>query len=369
MVSFILPDYIDENDINRCICLIKRQNILDIEIIIALSDSECANVSSDVIVVHKGTNEYETIKNVIDVSNGDYLYFISSCAISSSNCIEELVKSNNCKEKLYIAHDVICGQYYFISYYAFHRLNGKLFLRECFKQILSEIKNPYCISEFIWSEYRKLFTTVEFCDKAFVYYTDDFFIRNKNIEVVYEKEQFCNCLKQLILLDDDSRRIVENYLINTVHIDRSEKEEVCSLVSDYGDKSFKLMISFVIPIYQRKYMNACKTLNSSEYERVKNFLISIENEDEILSIALKKLSISPEMFSAMKRLDFNNYVAAVEDNTLFVAMQYPNGIKNIYGTELDEYVVSRYKNGCLGLKTIIKSFYAWLIYKISGMKG
>ena len=55
MVSFILPDYIDENDINRCICLIKRQNILDIEIIIALSGSECTKVSSDVIVVHKGT--------------------------------------------------------------------------------------------------------------------------------------------------------------------------------------------------------------------------------------------------------------------------------------------------------------------------
>ena len=128
-------------------------------------------------------------------------------------------------------------------------------------------------------------------------------------------------------------------------------------------------MQYVIAHYGKLYRNACKNLNEVAYDRVKEFLVNLNEEPELQTIALKKLSISPEMFGAMKRLDFHNYKYVVQDNTLFVAMQYPQGFQELSGTDLVNYVVSRYEQGRLGARTILKSIIAWLKNKVKRIRG
>jgi glycosyltransferase involved in cell wall biosynthesis len=360
MISVVIPDCQDGLYLIRCVNSIKRQTYTDIEIIAVWNENSDIKKIDGVTNLVREMENSETIKSICAIAKGEWIFFTSYFTVLSPNSLKELFYQSNDKV-ITIINEVNTNSNrddYDCVY--LHCLSGKLLKKNL---LIKEIppEDDYYLDYEIWERYKANFKEVNLSENAYCYYSisDDLELKKIN----YDKEKFVNTLFYIRKLDDKSRDSLERYLVYKINYEDSI-ENVCDDICEYACDSYYLMMNVVVNHYKVLYEDECKNLNRKEYERVKKFLVGLDDEVELQELALKKFNISQEMFSAMKRLEYRNYRYVVQNNALFVATVYPNGIQNLMGPQLAEYMISKYMQGQLGAGTLIKCFIGWLKYKM-----
>lgn len=361
----------------RCINSIRRQTYKNTEIIAMWDNEDEIEEIDNVNSITAPTEYIERINVAIEKANGEYIFFLSYYSLPAPNCLEELFiqnVENNLDRKedderiLYVANEVNAGSEKInVNSIPIHLLQGKLFEKKLLKESVKNNKKTYCcIYHYVWDSYKKYFDDVKKSERAYIYTTPE--TCDVPVTLKYDAEIFENTVTMIPRLEEVDRITVEKVLIEDIKPTNADKAEKRELVYKHCSCSYKLMMNYVINDYIPLYKNACKNLDDEAYNRVKGFLMRLEadGESELLKISLSKIGLTEDMYAAMKHLDMHNYKYTVEDNTLFLATVYPEGIKNLYGEELIEYVISRYADGRLGAGTIVKSMKAWAKYKMKG---
>ncbi len=360
MISVVIPDCKDGIYLTRCINSIKRQTYKDLDIIAVWNEeSNIREIDGITNIVH-GMSISETIEKICTTATGEWIFFTSYFTVLSPNSLKELAYQSNDKVITVINEVNACSNKddYYCVY--LHYLLGKLFKKNILiKEIPSE--DGYYSDCEIWERYKANFKEVNLSENAYCYYSlcDDFELEKFD----YDKEKFVNTLIYLRKLDDNSRDSLERYLVYKINYEDSI-EDVCDDICEYACDSYYLMMNVVVNHYKVLYEDECKNLNRKEYERVKKFLVGLDDRIDLQELALKKLNISREMYSAMKRLEYRNYRYVVQDNELFVSTVYPEGIQNLGGPQLSEFMINKYMQGQLGAGTLMKCFIGWLKYKM-----
>ncbi len=310
--------------------------------------------------MNKSTDVNDTLNKICSVSNGDTLFFTSYYSVLSPNLLEDLLEQNT-KDKIVIANEVNIDTSKEYGYIELHGLLGKLFKKELFIDAFSNAENVFFEDCEIWNVYKENFKDVELSETAYCYYSlcDEITLSKKE----YNETKFVNTLMILNKLDDKNRDSLEEALVNRVDYANS-LDIACDDICQYAGDSYYLMMNIVVNYYKSLYSNFCKKLNREEYEQVKSFLVRLDGAEELQELALGELNISKEMFSAMRRLDYRNYRYVVQDSNYYRATVCPEGIYNLSGLDLANFVISKYSQGRLGAGTILKSVGAWARNKI-----
>ncbi len=364
-ISVVIPDCTDGLYLQRCINSVLRQTYKNIEIIAVWSDKNEVREFTGVKNILADKSLSTTINRICNMARGEYIFFLSYYSVPAPNCIEELANSITDGVYWYRANGVYVGENPVVPEKMYSNyLQGILFDKDCLKKITDSLGQTYCQSIYIRESYKDKYSEIKDSSEAYYYTTLNEDATREYEQITYDPGMLKNTLINFDVLDEDSKIYVDNAIVENIKIDDENKKTLHDIVSANGKSSFNLMMTYVIDSYIDQYKDACRNLDQKTYDRVKEFLIGFEDQPELHNIALKKLGMSEEMYSAMKHLDVHNYRFVVEDNTLFIASVYPEGMTNLQGVELADYVVSRYEEGRLGAGTIMRSFKAWARNKI-----
>ncbi len=364
MISIVIPDCNNDIYLERCINSIRRQSYKDIEI---LAVWKCKTDEKNIEGVYNYITDKdlkEIISVAVDKAKGRHLLFFSHFCVMSPTLLDELIKLTESDSNLLVgANELLVMESPVRCEEAnTHVLFGKLFEKDLLQKANEQsLKKAYCAEHMVLANYIRNLAGYIRCKDANFYTT--YIDKTTKTTQLYDSELFDNTLEFLDDFDEVERTQIENALIETVIVPEEKKLEVCNLICEKAKDNYRLMSHYVLDYYKTMYASFCRNVDKSAYDRVKEFLVNIEDR-ELLDVFLKKMGISEDMFSAMKHLNCHNYRFVVEDNTLFVAMRYPSGIENLYGLELAQFVVDKYEEGRLGAGTIIKCIEAWLKNKI-----
>lgn len=367
MVSVVIPDCRDGLYLQRCINSIRRQTYKDIEIIAVWKPEDDAKYLEGVRAIQSEVDTKSLIENIVDESKAECIYFLSYYSVLAPNTVEALLKENEEKKRIVKANEVVVSKdkKYNHKENSLKHFMGLLLEKDVLEKALENYIPTYCDEYQIWNKYINEFEEVLDSEEAFYYSTyvveDEIEVEDEGL-LEYAPDLFHNTLTVISGLEEDNLKECEDRLINKIKIPETELCDVCKMVYEERGNSYNLIL-FFWDYYRKRYQKACIEKDSRAYEEVKRAMMWVE-EPELQFFLQKKLGISADMFSAMKHLDLHNYLFVIEDNALFLSMKYPNGIKDLYGSDLVDYVVSKYERGRLGVGTIIKSIIAWIRYKI-----
>ncbi len=309
LISVVIPYCKERKYLLRCINSIKRQTYTDIEIIL-VSDNQREEIEYKVKVI-------STIKEAIKKAKGEYIFFCSNTSILTNNVLEELYV-NIVKEgvdlssvNVYVSNGVDYTEYFTqISVF------GKLFRKNWLQDISIEENSEYGLQELI-AKYLVKCNRIQESNRAIVYETDKAILspeQTQKFEIETWKRVF-----ELIGTDFSKKDGIGTKIKQTVENSYEEKEvehKVSYLKN--GDTQTFLIISEII---------------SKKEEMVKGI--------EMPKIVEKTVESEKE-----ESVDIEAFLEVMS------------------GELLINYVIGKYRNGSLGLKTIIKSFFAWMKYKL-----
>ncbi len=362
MISVIISDCHDGIYLIRCINSIKRQTYKDLEIIAVWEENAEIKEIDGVTSIRRLFDVKDTLDLICRTAHGDSILFTSYYTVMSPNSLEDLCDQNRDEQIIVTVNEVNTEtnreDYDCVE---LHALSGKILNKHQLLDAIQVKGKSYCIDYEIWNRYKAHYKEVVKSETAYSYYSVCDEVESSRID--YNKEKFINTLKEMETLDDTSISSLERYLVNRINYEK-DLEDVCNVVCEYAGDSYYLMMNIVVKHYKSLYEDSCRYLKRNEYERIKTFLVGLDTEEILQELALKQLNISCEMFSAMRRLDYKNYRYVVQDNTLFGVTIHPEGVNNLSGPELANFVISRYAAGRLGAGTIVKSVGAWIKNKL-----
>ncbi len=367
MVSVIVPDCQDGTFFQRCINSIKRQIYKDIEIIAIWSHGpdklSSEMVDKNVVNADPGL----AVKEACQAASGKFVYFLSYFSVMASNCLEELVIEEGNTETIFVTNEVFLGDKNGLTIDSpFYELYGILFDTELLSSCLEVHVETYCFNFFYAVEkYKSNYLNVEKKPKALIYSTRYIDMISPK-PLVFDARAFDATLGIISNLQDaKNQEKIENYLIDHIPPSESNYPILSDLVWKYRNDSMKLVSHYVMAYYKGLYESALKNKSIGEYQIVKTFAETLGDEPVFLNMFMSNLQLSTEMLSALKRLELHNYIYVVDNNCLYINFIYPCGVQNLVGQELADFVVSGYAEGRLGIKTILRSFIAWVKYKKS----
>jgi len=363
MVSIVIPDCQDGIYLQRVINSIARQIYKDIEIIAFWkSVDEIVDLPGVKNVILSDEERVSLPRKVCEVSNGENIAFVSYYSVLSPNYISDLVLGNSSTEEIVVANEVNVGDKASIFELMNHRfLLGKLFRRDYFLEASEDNKISY-FSEgiFVWNVYKSRFSSVANSQSTYYYTSLD--LNMLEVQHSFDREVLENTLELLPLLEENERERIENLLIKYYQVD--DIEPYLDLFYEFRNTSYKLFTQYVVRYYAFLFKSGGKNISEDKYEKVKGFLIGLDDESELQKIALNQIGISKESFEAMKSLDFHNFKYTIRDQEKAKKPLYIGDVYKLTGPDLAGFVVSRYKDGFLGFGTIFKCVKAWMKYKL-----
>lgn len=380
MISVIVNVYDNQKRIVRCINSIKRQTYENVEIIVLTKDSlkdelcdvELKEVNADV------ADKCKDISKAVSMASGEYVYFCSSDSMLTYNTLEEMAKQAGDPQALvYTSAYTPDGQGYVSDKKINASICGKLFLREKLYEIVHENVKTKPGSELeVVMEYLKTCDKLICAEEASVYEAkeDNLFgsIAAKDMSAKY----FKNLLKTIM---DNCKDIkIRNYLTAGVG------EIIEALMSDTSDMMLytsdllheDIWLNYVIA---RKTVKSWWTKLNTENDNksYKKFVeyLSFFDDSLVAEMLLNDCGINKSIFEIMKNNEQDVFASIMYNiereqkctlpaNAVISKVQKEEYSYELSGVQLAEFVVDKFQNGNLGLKTILKSLKAWIKYKI-----
>ena len=289
----------------RCINSIKRQTYTNREILLVSDDKEA--VKHQVKVV-------SNLKEAVEKAKGEYVFFCSDTSILTANVLEEL-QASIAKSSV----DLSCASTYvsngadYKEYFTQISIFGKIFKKKLLRSISINENNEYGMQELIAQYLVK-------CDE----------IRENAKAVVYETNESVLNPKQTCEFEMEAWKRVFELIGTDFSIINGKGRTIKQETSDL-QKNVEHKVSYLKNGDAQTFMIVSKIVQEQK-ENVK--VVEVPKVVEKKVIEIQKESVD---------------VGALLDS--------------VSGDALISYVIGKYQNGNLGLKTIIKSFFAWMKYK------
>mgnify|MGYP002511483004 CR=1 FL=1 len=413
LISVIIPDEINCKYLVRCLNSICRQTYKNFEILFIgneLSEELIQRYEIKLIGGKGNQNTGERFNTAIWQARGRYLLFCSMTSVLASNVLEELIKhAGNTEACVRANYMLLDGENYEscekaeISIYGklfdkqtidtnkIYFADGNIYMRERFVLTYLHFYQRSCVDEkiYIYETNKKIFDEnqregmdeKELCDIIQL-------VKNSVLEKKYVL--LCDLLEQIYFESDNEDCLVE-LVMKTAELLNTEKELHYMLAGKY---------------VKEWYLQALKGKNEF-YEAVKRYLGYFKHNKFFCKVILNVCGIEEELYQMMEeneleeylfyvdKLSYNeNYLKCVEEiaslkkeieaeRERINGLEYMgenrrkgNSIVNVgitdreylsepllAGPELADFVIEKYGEGALGMKTIIHSIRAWLKYK------
>lgn len=398
MISVIIPEFEDDTYLIRCLNSLKRQTYKSLEIIIASNTcNEKIRKDYGIVTVEQG-DYWEKLNLAIKISKGEYIFFYDVNSVMGTNVLYSLLK-NTTQNILYYAQCVYQKGAQFVpaennEFSIYGKLFRKDFLRK--EKIMFQKRSVYPELEFV-IEYFKMY------EKAFPYEGKYVYMKNK----------------QLIQSEDISIGEIEEFL-NSIYIFEPEKlENLLFRVLEFCEPNNQMEIMLILAKYQTEEWNLNyrvaekylwnlyrECLNSKDeniFQNIKKYLGIFQDEKYFLRVLLNLIKLDEKQLGVLLQVTLEEYLflqdkfevvfpverinmptksqnqnLSILEKELKVIEQKIDNIKiepkyvekevivnkELSGPALAEDVVEKYRQGRLGLKTIIRSLRAWFKYKM-----
>lgn len=358
MISVIVTVREEQKYLVRCLNSIQRQTYQNVETkIVNMEEDSGAEVSEAVHTAH-----------------GEYVYFCSSDSVLTDNIMEALISRNGgsdicpwvqvCTlEKMDYAWNRISN----ISFY------GKLFHREKLCNVLEEaaVKGGVDETGIVMAYLEQCKDMVEITD-AMVYESEK---RNLTGYAMPE-EKSCDYWKKMLQKAGGCKEKVRHYITEGMGEAIAETKNRAEEIMYYAQELLHEEVWLNYVLSRETVKGWWKIIRSSENQKVYldfiSYLSSYENE--VLSeMLLNECGINVKLYEIMKQNNQKTFLQildkARQEGNLSVLrepiiMTIQEQPEDLSGSLLAEFVVAKYREGKLGLKTIITSLTAWIKFKI-----
>ena len=372
MVSVIIDACNSHKFLIRSLNSVRRQTYNDIEIIVVAKEKIENLLRNDVKIV-VAQNFCEGIAKSVASAGGEHIYFCSSTSVLTDNVISDLVEAASDSSlgiytKTYIKAQEDCSEYRGAN----ASLYGKLVAKDKFKNTLS---GNYSSQAEIVISYMKQCKGVLSADSAIMYES----CTDSEICEAAVKNTKEEALKTLLKEVNDAEMsvAVRNYITagigEFIATSVEDAENIMNYISSAMPNDMWLNYAVSRKTISR-WWNIIQNGNSAKiYSKFIDYVSSFD--DELTKVILNGCGINRAIFEIMKANEqsvFLNIYNSIEKDSEVVAVRTVATTKNnaqqysyeLSGMQLADFVVEKYRNGSLGLKTFFKSIGAWIKYKL-----
>lgn len=318
LVSVIVPYCEDRKYLFRCLNAIKRQTYQNVEILM-IGDKQQDAIGSEYNVNIVETDErtlYGGINKAVESARGEYIFFCSLSSILADNVLEELHKAISEKNA-----DLSCGSicvqvgFDYEEYPEKLSIYGKLYKKSILCDIALNETSAYCEYEFV-AKYLMKCQNIWENKNALIYET------NRSIVDKHDSHGFeMEVWKRIFGL------IGTDFILECGGAEKNNKVD-CNIQDENEQKQIEYDLSYVKEDNHQTFLFLSKAEWAKREELVQEDALKAERVTEI------------------------NKQKCIEE-----------AMEQMTGDMLVNYVLCKYQNGKLGLKTIIKSLIAWIKYK------
>jgi len=401
MISVIIPEYQNQIYLIRCLNSIRKQTYKNIEILI-ISESPLSGLIERNDIKRISNDSITGLNDAISMANGDYIYFCSMTSILTSNTFDDLISNVN-EDTCYIGKCFIPENDGFIEYdKAVINIFGKLFEKRKIIDKNISFKNSNCSYAIFVLEYLNLFDNVIQNENIYVYETNPNILESKLIDSVSNQE-----IKKLISLSTVGSNKIAKILISDLVFSCKEKSQSLYIILSIAKRTqSNLELNyFIAKKYIKTWYICCLEQNDSYiYDNIRKFFEIFEVNGDFLFTLLNACNLANIHYEFMKKYSleeylfyhdklpntnkFSTYIDEIDtlknqmsdslekisklESSIIETNNYVDSSlqanhehhgHSLSGYELAEYTIKKYRQGELGLKTIIKSFVAWFKYK------
>ncbi len=418
-VSVIIPKSDDHTYLIRCLSSIRRQVYKNIDIFV-LEDvpEDIVQQYNLIIYPHTEDSYWEQLNNAIRKADGDYLFFCSMTSVIAPNVIEALVRGIEEKEADFpVGCYAVEGSNGFnLCEEAAYTIFGKLFERN---KILSEniwFKDGYIFSDVLFVlKYQGICQSTKVNDTAYIYESDCKLLPNRQLGDV-QQEEVVKMFEQMNQLEEEKRSRFLFHLWKLMNQSEQVPEHLILEINRSLYSEYQLNYDVAQKFVKKWYKDAETNNDEHAYEMVKDYLGTYDGNEDYQRTILMVCGISKDMYVYMKKYNLKEFLfykkcwfeellktsevsdakraideyidqceakfeASVSDMEKRLTESVNNSVNNIIsefgsrsestnmsenlsGPDLAVYVIEKYRQGCLGIKTLLKSLIAWIKYKI-----
>lgn len=388
MVSIIVMDCPDRMYLIRCLNAIRRQSLQEYEVILVGED-----YAPELLAEYRAGTA-ETAVDALHAARGKYLMFCSMTSVLVPCTLEKLVECAEEGDGFYAAAYLVrSGGEFQESPRAGTCVYGKLFERTKAEEVLDEAIDT------VFAEcYIGRYGEAEAVEDAFLYESDPQVLEPL---VLHQGIAWMGDVSDVS--GTKTPKLAELWL---QQFDEEQyPEKILMMAHQFPEKKtlhYELARTHVAGWYDR----AIHEKEATCYEEVKEYFRTLTDERGSLKMIAAVCGIGERQLEYLKECDFRDYlfyydkIFDVEDgmssaawignavqrmekavsrietletrpivvNTSAPAVQQVEA-ETLMGPVLADFVVSRYRGGALGLRTIIHSMVAWLKYKLGRKEG
>lgn len=402
LVSIIIPEFEDDTYLIRCLNSIKRQTYQNYEIIVV--NDMCGPLIQEkygLRLIDRKENWCNGLNEAMRSANGEYLLFCKADMVLAPNVLEQLLKD---MAKIQIFYTGQCCSKNKAGYEnsAEITLYGKLFLKEIIekKQICFSEADIYTDVGFVL-RYTSDFEKIETDDKVYIYGTEfghfssetEFINRNTVTsfldlckENLSEEHAVQKILEAIIRDCEDEDKILAAMKVKEIYgtayeINYSIAEKYTSVLFKQcllenneiifeelkaylklfeEDKDFLKIMLPLFNMNQERY-EICLAHSLEEYLFYKDKLKNDKEKGFLYEELNEKIEKIEKELTVLRLKKESEKVIPVSSQNQGIETR--SNVVQISGPELAEYVVQTYRQGGLGLKTLVRAFGGWLRYK------
>lgn len=414
LISIIIPKQQEQTYLIRCLNAIKRQTYQNYEIILVTEQSE-ENLQEQYnlkIVEAEGTDKWIGMQQAIESACGEYLYFCSMTSVLAPNTLEELINDTMDANKHSMGQVIILeGKNVKHTDTSVVELGiyGKLFSKSRIQNEEIKFQEEMEFADYIFASlYNKNYEESEENTQVYIYESNkEFFSEEKRLISGEEEITALLCIAQednkyfkkiLALLENTIARETERYRI----------PQYANLLAAAFSKEYEINYQLAKK-YLKKVFDSCQKENDEEtFKEFQEYFKMLESEEEFFKILLPVFELSEDKYGYLKDCSLKEYLFfrdrineekkqseedyqrltesvkklekanaimddlkriavemdSVQKNMLVMNVNAPRPVtQELTGPMLAEFVVDKYKNGGLGLKTLLLSLKVWIEYK------
>lgn len=414
-ISVIITEHKEHAYLIRCLNSIRRQTYQNIEIILTGTGypKDITQEYPAVVMAENARSKEGGWKNIFEKAGGDYIYFCSETSVLAPNVLEDLFQ--------HIGGNAVCmaarcmvpnGNDFKDCANAEATAYGKILKKELFwEKLKTSVADGTCRLHELEAavlEYVNLFSGLEYAESAFVYETDESALE-LHLPPLLQEEAQNEWLAKIKIYSSETKNALIGMWISDEMQRNGTGQAAAAIMRVARVLNLEKEINYEIAhrYVKQWYEKAVEQEQESFYRMARDYLGCFDTQEAYQRVLLYACGIGREQYAYMKKssleeylfykdklMDEQNFLCRIEEmealkkgledsrNEIDVlkkkvsAVIAGEGVEGnvpeavwddeirLKGPALAEYVIDKYRQGWLGLRTIVKSFMAWAGYKL-----
>ena len=402
IISIIIPEFQDEQYFIRCLNSIEKQTFKDYEIIILnnICKKEIIQQYNLKLLNNSDMDVLGKINSAIKKAKGDYIFFCSGTSVLANDVLERLLSSIIAKNILVAANILTLQENSIEPRPQMMMLYGKLLQKSIILRTELIIKIEGFLEEvqFILN-YTEVVERIELIEDAYIYEIEEpIELKGRAVESTEVKKIIKSCAKFYRSTWFDFEWI-QNVLISAIENveEETEKIQLATLIGVTFFERYEMNYIIANRVLCSVYYRCLSEKLTEEYIAFQEYFELFRNDENYIRFCFSIFRMNKEQLHLFIENELDNYIFLSEEIEKVRNLEEKTEVENILerieaidienilkridelekkgifveqkesvleGAELAEITIDKYRQGSLGLKTLIKSFWAWLRYKV-----